>query len=461
MKKLIPFFIILAVLVGGYFALSRFRSRQEARLAANYQTELVERGSLTDTVGATGIVGSNQETILNWGTTGIVSEVLAQIGDQVQAGQELALLDQDSLPQNVILAQIDLINAQKALDDLTNSDVAMTKALQAIYAAQQGVIDAQRVLEQFDDKAFKDTLDKARQDVVDMNDDLEQAREDFEPYKDWDEDNDVRNEYEQKLTDAQNDYDEAVRKVNELELRHNQAIASLEAAQAILTDSQREYEHLKDGPHPDDLAGAEARVAAARATLDLAKAIAPFDGTVTDVSNKVGDRVSVGAPAFRLDDLSKLLVDVQVSEVDIDRIQPGQDAKLTFDAIPGKEYNGVVSEVSPVGTNIQGIVEFFVVVELIDADQDIKPGMTAAVNIVADQLDDVVLVPNRAVRVIDGQRVVYVLRDGELDPVKISLGASSDTYSEVSDGELRLGDTVVLNPPQFFDTNGPPPFVNR
>jgi HlyD family secretion protein len=235
----------------------------------------------------------------------------------------------------------------------------------------------------------------------------------------------------------------------------------LENAQAMLADSQREYERLKDGPHPDDVAGAEARVAAAQAVLDLAKVIAPFDGTVTDVTNQVGDRVSIGTPAFRLDDLSQLLVDVQVSEVDIDRIQPGQDVNLTFDAILGKEFNGVVKEVSPVGTNAQGIVEFIVVVELIDSDQDIKPGMTAAVNIVADQLDDVVLVPNRAVRVSDGQRVVYVLRDGELEPVEISLGASSDTYSEVSDGELRLGDTVVLNPPQSFDTNGPPPFVNR
>jgi HlyD family secretion protein len=56
---------------------------------------------------------------------------------------------------------------------------------------------------------------------------------------------------------------------------------------------------------------------------------------------------------------------------------------------------------------------------------------------------------------------VYVLRSGELTPVRVTLGASSDLESEVLEGELRAGDVIVLNPPQVFDTNGPPPFVRR
>ena len=155
------------------------------------------------------------------------------------------------------------------------------------------------------------------------------------------------------------------------------------------------------------------------------------------------------------------MVDVQVSEVDINRIQAGQNVNLTFDAISNKEYHGKVSEVAPVGTSTQGVVDFTVTVELTDADEAVKPGMTAAVNMVVSQLSDVLLVPNRAVRVLNGKRVVYILNNGNLATVEITLGASSDTNSEVVAGNLKVGDQIVLNPPLTFDRSGPPPFVNQ
>jgi HlyD family secretion protein len=184
---------------------------------------------------------------------------------------------------------------------------------------------------------------------------------------------------------------------------------------------------------------------------------APFDGTITDVQIKVGDQVGPNAVAFRVDDLSRLLVDVDISEVDINRLTVGQPVTLFFDAVLGKEYQGIVQEVGFVGSNIQGAVNFKVTVELVDADADVKPGMTAGVNIVVDQLSDVLLVPNRAVRIRDGKRVVFVLEDGEVVPIEIKLGASSETVSEILDGDLKVGDAIVLNPPSepiFF--GGPP-----
>jgi HlyD family secretion protein len=63
------------------------------------------------------------------------------------------------------------------------------------------------------------------------------------------------------------------------------------------------------------------------------------------------------------------------------------------------------------------------------------------------------------VRTLEGERVVYVLRGGTLDPVEIRLGASSEEMSQVLEGELAEGDQIVLNPPLVFDQNGPPPFV--
>ena len=107
------------------------------------------------------------------------------------------------------------------------------------------------------------------------------------------------------------------------------------------------------------------------------------------------------------------------------------------------------------------MVDFTVTVELTDGDENVRPGMTAAVNVVVRELEDVLLVPNRAVRVREGERVVYILQGGNLTPVSITLGASSDTSSEVVDGDLKTGDVIVLNPPTIFDQSGPPPFVQQ
>jgi len=91
----------------------------------------------------------------------------------------------------------------------------------------------------------------------------------------------------------------------------------------------------------------------------------------------------------------------------------------------------------------------------------VRPGMTAAVNIVVEQIEDVLLVPNRAVRVRDGERIVYVLRGGQLEVVPVVLGASSDTDSQVLESDLRVGDLIVLNPPLELEQPGPGSFMGQ
>ena len=169
----------------------------------------------------------------------------------------------------------------------------------------------------------------------------------------------------------------------------------LALAEAQLNDARRNYDRLKDGADPADVAAAEARIAAAQSTLDMTRIIAPFDGTVTQADPAVGDQVSAGTMAFRVDDLSHLLVDVQVSEVDINTVAVGQDATLTFDAVLGRTepYHGKVVQVGQAGDTVQGVVSFTVTVELTDADEFVKPGMTAAVNIVVEEVKDVLLDP--------------------------------------------------------------------
>jgi HlyD family secretion protein len=294
---------------------------------------------------------------------------------------------------------------------------------------------------------------------------LDKAQKDFKPWEKKPADNPIRASLYNKLVAAQKNYDSAVRRLNNLKGQgvnadeRELAQADLDLAQANLAEAVRKLEELKAGPQAGDIQVLEARIQAAEATLRTRQLRALFTATVTDILVMPGDQVSPGKAAFRLDDLSRLVVDVLISEVDINRIQVGQEVVLTFDAILGKEYSGQVTEVSRVGASTQGLVEFKVSVQLIDPDETVRPGMTAAVNIVINELDDVLLVPNRAVRVLEGKRVVYLLVDSELEPVEITLGASSETFSEVTDGELKPGDIIVLNPPTEFESDGPPPFV--
>jgi HlyD family secretion protein len=472
----------------------------------------LERGALAATIGATGTVRANQSANLFWQTSGTVDQVKVGLGEQIERDQELANLAQTSLAQNVILAQADLVNAQKALDDLLNSQVQSAQALQAVEIAEQALEDAQnpelaqaRALKAVADaqklveiaernlriaqsNASQSSIDEAQANVTLAKDRLDRAREKYEPYASKPESNVTRATLLSELAAAQQQYDFAVRQLNSLlgtadetDLAVRQA--DLETAQAQLAEAEREWERIKDGanpadislleaqledarrewqrvkegPDPADLAAAQARVAAAQATLDQARITAPFSGLITEVNSKPGDQVSPGTPAFRLDDLSHLWVDVEVSEVDINQVRVGQPAVLTFDAILAKEYQGEVVEVAPVGTEMLGVVNFKVTVELIEPDQDVRPGMTAAVEIIVSQLEDAVLIPNQAVRVEEGKRVVYTLdEDGALVSVAVTLGASSDTYSQLLEGDLEPGNVIVLNPPIDFFSGGPP-----
>jgi HlyD family secretion protein len=466
MKRVITIIIILALAAAGWFAFSRFQENRRAQAVSNLQTETIAQGNLVATVGATGTVRANQTAPLAWQISGSVQDVLAEVGDIVSNGDILAELKETSLSQEIILAGADLVAARNDLEELLEpaSQLALSEAEQVIASAQESVRDLERYVNNLNSSSSQADIDQARANLVLAKYKLDKANEDFAPYENKKEDNLIRATLLSKLAQAQKEYDAAVIQLNNLlgtanEIDLGLAEADLALAQAQLDDARESYDTLLNGPDADDIAAAEARVAAAQATVDLKHIAAPFDGTITEVHTKPGDQVSPGTVAFRLDDLSRLLVDVMVSEVDINRVKVGQDVIITFDAIPAREYHGLVTGVALVGTSTQDVVDFTVTVELTDADEAVKPGMTAAVNIVVDELEDVLLVPNRAVRIRDGNRVVYLLQSGIPEPVEVTLGASSDVSSQVIEGDVEVGDLVVLNPPIEFDQNGPPPFV--
>lgn len=463
MKKRRMWLILIGIVVVALVVLVVINRQQSSRnTPTNFQTVEIRRGDLTAIVGATGTVRANQTTVLSWQTSGQIEQINAQLGDRVTAGFILATLAESSLPQSVILARADLVTAQKTLDDLLNSDVARAKAYQTLVQAQKELDDAltNRERKQYA-RSDQETLDIARANYIIAEDEVTKKERFYDQFSHLPEDNPMRAEAFSQLAKAKQDRNAALRNLNWLLGRPDpqevaEADARVELARANLADAEREWNRLKDGPPAADIEAARARVAAIQAILKQAWLESPINGTVTEARSKVGDQVSPGTVSFRIDDLSRLLVDVQVPEVDINRIQTGLPATLTFDAIQGKQYTGKVVEVARVGEVVQGVVNFNVTVELLDPDENVKPGMTSAVNIIVSQLRDVLLVPNRAVRLVENKQTVFVLRDGKQEAVEITIGASSDTYSQILSGDLQEGELAILNPIIQQARQGPP-----
>ena len=407
--------LIILVVAGVGTALFFVNRNRTANTTTQYQTDIVERGNVTATIGATGTVRAKQTAVLVWQAAGSVDEVRVNVGDPVAANDILASLKKTSLPQSVIMAEADLVSAQKALAELLSSDTARAQSAITLRTAQEAYDKAADWREELNGKITIKTIVYKK--IMGRTVPQVEEREDFASA-------------------------ETIKKADE----------DLALAKAKLDDAQREYDRLKGGADPADLAAAQARVDAAQATLNLARIIAPFDGTVTEAYPLPGDQVGAGATAFRIDNLTHLYVDVEVSEVDINSVNVGQPVTLTFDAILEREtpYNGTVVEVAQAGTSVQGVVSFKVTVELTDADELVKPGMTAAVNIVVKEIKDELLVPNRAVRLSDNKRVVYLLVDGQPVKTEVRLGSSSDTMSVVAGGDIKEGDVIILNPPTEF-----------
>lgn len=408
--------LVLLLIAGAAVSVWAFTQRRAAQATSAYQTATVERGNLTATIGATGTVRAKQTAELIWQAAGTVDAVNVKVGDNIPSDFVMAYLKKTSLPQTIILAEADLASAQTSLNELLNSDTALAESAIALRDAQEAY-----------DKAVnwrKELNGRIRIKKIVYKTVFGRTIPEIKEYKG----------YADETTIAKADEDVAL-------------------AKAKLDDAQREFDRLTSG-NAVEIAAAQSRVDAAQATLNLGRVIAPFPGIVTESYPLPGDQVGAGATAFRLDNLSSLLVDVEVSEVDINSVSIGQPATLSFDAILNRDYHGEVVEVAKVGNNVSGVVNFTVTVELNDVDDLVKPGMTAAVNIVVNEMLDVVLVPNRAVRVVDGNRVVYLLVNEQPVKTKISLGSSSDTTSVIAGGDIKEGDTIILNPPIEF---GPGP----
>lgn len=460
------------------------RANQSARLvwktSGEIESMLVSPG---DTVEA-----GDKLAILK--TTSLSKAVILARADLVTAQRALEDLHVSNRQKAAAWQALEL--AKQALETAQQPELRQAQALAAVAQAEAAVEEAQQSYDILVNPPSQAGIDQAYANLLLAENALEKSRTSYERIQrraEKDPDTyyffESRSLYQKilesleiKLSRDQRSYEDALSKFNQLlqpadptdlavaETKLAKAKAQLQQAQrdwervrdgpdpveialrtAQLADAQRVYEQVKDGPQAADITAAEARIAAAQAVLNQEYLAAPFAGTVTSTSGYAGSPVESGTAAIQLDDLSHLLVDAQVTEIDVNRIEIGQPVIVTLEAAHAKEYQAAVIEIPMIGDLVGGTTRFNVVVEIANPDEQVRPGMTATLKFVTADLPNVLQVPNQALRLRDGERVVYVLREGQIVPVPITLGIASENYTQVLSGELKVGEVIVLNPP--------------
>jgi HlyD family secretion protein len=255
-------------------------------------------------------------------------------------------------------------------------------------------------------------------------------------------------------------------------------------------------------PAPQELTGARAGVARARATeqsaraaveqaeatlavqqTDLGKAEirSPIDGVVLSAAVRPGQTVaaSLQAPVlFTLArDLGRLELHMAVDEADIGQVREGQAAHFTVDAWPGRHFEGLVTQVRFAAHTTAGVVTYETILSVANPDLALRPGMTASAQIDVRHDEDVLLVPNAALRFEPPARAVerrpgllaslsgrgkaneltrpggaqdhgprvWVHRDGRVTPVSVEPGPSDGTWTEIASGALEPGARVAID----------------
>lgn len=369
---------------------------------------------------------------------------LAQVqGGPTEADVQAAQAGVASAKSNLAAAQAKLadLRAQPKPEDVRTAQLQLERAKNSLWATQidrDGTCGNARTPE-YQCNAANARVAAAETDVTSANENLAKSSKPAQGAE-------IKGA-EEAVASAQVSYDSAQAKLRQV--KAGATTADVSAAQAAV-DAAASQLTLKRTPYTDaDILGAKASVEQAKAGLALAQyqldnaaLLAPFAGHVAAIGMNAGE-VTGGSSAITLVDPKAVRSDATVDESDVAKLELGQAAEITFDALPARRFAGKVIAVAPSATVQSGVVTYLVSLSIDDA-AGLKPGMTANANIVYSRKDDVLLVPNRAIRAQGRDRVVEVAAEGgsRLRPVRV--GISNEQFTEISEG-LQEGEEVLIS----------------
>jgi HlyD family secretion protein len=466
--------------------------------AAQYLTARVDRGNLRNTVTATGALQAVTTVQVGSQASGTISALYADFNSVVKKGQVIAQLDPAQAKAQVDQARA---NLQQARASLAQSRAAVTNARAGITDAQARSLAARSTVQN----------NQAGVSAAEANVAVLKAQQDDAMS--------LLKQQESLLKAgviAQRDYDVAMTAYKTAEARYNQAVAQLNQAklgeqssasagiaqgQAAVEQSQAQLQQAQAAVQQNaaQVQQAEAALSLAEVNLSHTTITSPIDGVVVSRDVNVGQTVAASLSAPTLftiaNDLTQMQVIANIDQADIGLVEQAKAVKFTVDAFPGKEFDGKLQEMRLNPVNVQNVVTYNVVINVNNPEQTLKPGMTANLTITIDERNNVLKVPNSALRfrpqnannaggggnaggqgqgqgrrrqqqgdnasgatggndsnfapasapVLPGQtRVVWVMgQDGKPQPRRIKVGLSDGAATEVVEGNLNEGDMVI------------------
>ncbi len=386
-KKAIPAALVAVVVIGGgYWGWKSYSGSSEG---PRYRTAVIERGKLGSTVSASGQVTPVKQVTVGTQVSGQIQELFVDFNSQVKAGQLIAQIDPQSFEYQVRQAQADV--------DAAKSQVLVAKAnaiasAAAVSRAKVDLTEAQRDLDRKADLVSKQFIAQSEGDRA------------------------------KALVNTSNEM------LNSVNAQLGVSEAQVKAAEAAV--SQR-----------------LAVLAQAQINLSRTQIRSPVDGIIIKRAVERGQTVAASLQAPELfiiaQNLEDMRVEASIDEGDVGRIKSKQPATFTVDAFPGQTFSGTVDQVRKSATNVSNVVTYVAVVAFANKDNKLLPGMTANVRIVTDARENVLKVPNAALRVrMDADEVP--VRKNNLTNGRIylvSAGSSEDSKSKPELVNVKTGIT--------------------
>jgi len=482
-RTIIIIIIVIALGAGAFFIIRQRNANQEGEFEILRQAT-VEQGSLAATVNATGSIEPEALVTLSFGLGGTVHDVNVVRGQIATEGEVLANLQTGELALAVQQSQDGLRIQELMLQQALNSgpSEATLATAQADIDAAQGNLKAQllagptagqiaaaesqltsaRSNQRIAEEAHNRTLECFNIQLPGGGDQEacpglgppeEQARANLENA------NAALAAAEAQLADVRTtarpaDIQAADAAIAAAEAQLESATGGVLVAEANLARSLAAYDRMLEGPTDDDIAILEAQVASAETSqeiaqlrLDQAMIIAPMDGRVANVLINTGEQAAPGAPALNIVNEGAFHIEVMVDEIDIDQIAVGQEVDITLDALPDTIVTGEIAEIAPTAaTSGAGVVTYLVTINIDPEGVTLRPGMTANASIVVEQIDDVLMIPNWAIRLnkeTGGAFVFKLKEDGTVEEITVETGLRNEQFSQVLSG-LQIGDVIVV-----------------
>jgi len=505
-RTLVIIIIVVLLIASGFFFLRRRQELAQEPTFEILREAVVDNGRIQAVVNATGSIEPEALVSLTFGLGGIVQQMNVIRGQTVEAGDVLATLDsgeielsvqqaEDALriqelnlqqllntqPSSATLAsaQADIdaaqANLQVAQANLASAEAAVLQAqaqksqlLSGPRSGEIAVAEAQVASAQANQNTAQMAYDKtlecrtvdvpgegSREICPGLGAPEEQARINLANA------NAALNAAEAQLADLrtgprQADIAAADAAIANAEAGVLAAQGNIASAEANMARAQAARDRLLEPPSEDQIAILEAQIASAETNLSLAQLrleqaiiVAPISGTVANVMINQGEQATPGAPVITIVDEDAFHINVNVDEIDIDQISLGQNVSITLDALSDTEINGTIAEIAPTSASAGGVVSYLVTINIVDGEEQntlLRPGMSANASIIVEEIDNVLIVPNWAVRLDreTGEAFVNLKKsETEIEEVVVETGLRNELSSEIVSG-LKAGDLVVV-----------------